>query len=224
VLLPGAAVSVLELCCLCACRAQGDPASRGAWVRVRKCSDLGNGGPGGGLQGSLALKMSLFQTRSRRHAPESPQARLDVHQLHIHRLQPPAALLQRSCDPWRAVAAGSPTGFSRTRLLSSSDQQCGLQPSCAQLDRRSRGGGKPQAGAWQGGSRASRPQHGETAPGCVSMPSKSRHTSPWLCPLCPLPLAPLAPVAEGRWVPWRAALWGLNLHWLQARKSHGASP
>lgn len=36
------------------------------------------------MQGSLALKMSLSQTPSRRHPLESLQAKVDVHQLHIH--------------------------------------------------------------------------------------------------------------------------------------------
>lgn len=41
--------------------------------------------------------MSLSQTPSRRYPSESLQAKVDVHQLYIHRVQPPAALLQRSC-------------------------------------------------------------------------------------------------------------------------------
>lgn len=40
------------------------------------------------MQGLLVLKMSLSQTLSRRHPLESLQAKVDVHQLHIHKSSP----------------------------------------------------------------------------------------------------------------------------------------
>lgn len=86
------------------------------------------------------------------------------------------------------------------------------------------GDGKTWVGAWRGGSLASCPRHREPVAGCVSLPSNSQHTSPFLCPLCPLPLPLLAPAAKGTWEPWHVAPWGLSLHRLQAHESHRAGP
>lgn len=100
------------------------------------------------------------------------------------------------------MAAGSPAGFSRTRLLSQIRPAVWFAAQLCTAGSAQPGDGKTWVGAWRGGSLASCPRHREPVAGCVSLPSNSQHTSPFLCPLCPLPLALLVPAAKGTWEPW----------------------
>lgn len=104
------------------------------------------------------------------------------------------------------MAVGSPAGFSRTRLLSQIRPAVRFAAQLCAAGSVRPGGGKTQAGSWRGGSLASRPRRRETAPGCVSVPWKSRHTSPCLSPSALFPRPhwhpqPGAGGSHGTWLP-----------------------